>query len=151
MNNISKKIISAVIMLSLAVVMGGCNNDVVEKSYLHDDDLFIKNHTSGILEWESTEYEEVVNAPRYFSIGPSEPLYRGVIVLTDEYADEIMEAYEWAPDDSEIEFSKVDISELDGPWLTSDEFSSDVARSEYESFEYLVFNGEALLFTLKTN
>ena len=146
--NLTRKILVSVIITSVLFAAGGCSNEQVEKAYYHDDDVFIRNHTSGIFEWESTEYEEV-GMESLFSVGPHEPLYRGVIVLTDEYAQKISEEYEWEEIDFDPEFSQIDADGYQGPWRTSEQFSLDAAGSKYEPFEYLVFNGDVIMFSLR--
>ena len=85
------------------------------------------------------------------SMGPHEPLYRGIIYLDEQYAQEISEDYEWEETDVEFDFIKVDVSGLEGPWYSSEKFSEELAKSDYEPFDYVVFNGKELVFRLKTH
>ena len=85
------------------------------------------------------------------SMGPHEPLYRGIIYLDEQYAQEISEDYEWEETDVEFDFIKVDVSGLEGPWYSSVKFSEELAKSDYEPFDYVVFNGKELVFRLKTH
>ena len=46
---------------------------------------------------------------------------------------------------------KVDVSGLEGPWYSSEKFSEELAKYTYEPFDYVVFNGKELVFSLKTH
>lgn len=127
-----------------------CNSGNGEQVYLHDDNTFIENHTSGILDYESISYEEYSGAG-VMSMGPHEPLYRGVICLNEQYARDIFEDYEWEETDVDFIFTKVDVSGLEGPWYSSEQYSKELAKFTYEPFNYVVFNGKELVFSLKTD
>ena len=127
-----------------------CNSGNGEQVYLHDDNTFIENHTSGILDYESISYEEYSGAG-VMSMGPHEPLYRGVICLNEQYARDIFEDYEWEETDVDFTFTKVDVSGLEGPWYSSEQYSKELAKFTYEPFNYVVFNGKELVFSLKTD
>jgi hypothetical protein len=85
------------------------------------------------------------------SMGPHEPLYRGVICLNEQYARDIFEDYEWEETDVDFIFTKVDVSGLEGPWYSSEQYSKELAKFTYEPFNYVVFNGKELVFSLKTD
>ena len=107
------KILSAGILLVFTIGTTACNSGNGEQVYLHNSDTFIENHTSGILDYESISYEEYAGAG-VMSMGPHEPLYRGVICLDEQYAREILEDYEWEETDVDFDFIKVDVSGLEG-------------------------------------
>lgn len=94
------KILSAGILLVFTIGTTACNSGNGEQVYFHNSDAFIENHTSGILDYESISYEEYAGAG-VMSMGPHEPLYRGVICLDEQYAREILENYEWEETDFE--------------------------------------------------
>lgn len=144
------KRLSTVILLVFMFGTTACNSGNGEQAYLHNGDTFIKNHTSGILDYESTSYEEYAGAG-VMSMGPHEPLYRGIIYLEEQYAQDISEDYEWEETDVEFAFTKVDVSGLEGPWYSSEKFSEELAKYTYEPFDYVVFNGKELVFSLKTH
>ena len=144
------KILSAGILLVFTIGTTACNSGNGEQVYLHNSDAFIENHTSGILDYESISYEEYAGGG-VMSMGPHEPLYRGVICLDEQYGREILENYEWEETDVDFDFIKVDVSSLEGPWYSSEQYSEDLAKSKYEPFNYVVFNGKELVFSLKTH
>ncbi len=144
------KRISVVILLAFMFGTTACNSGNGEQVYLHNSDAFIENHTSGILDYESISYEEYAGAG-VMSMGPHEPLYRGIIYLEEQYAQDISEDYEWEETDVEFAFTKVDVSGLEGPWYSSEKFSKELAKYTYEPFDYVVFNGKELVFSLKTH
>ena len=146
----NNKVLSAIILLVLMIGTLACNSGSGEQAYLHDDNIFIKNHTSGIADYESISYEEYIRADAT-GIGPHEPLYRGIIYLDEDYARDIFEEYEWKETDVDFEFLKVDASGLEGPWYSSDKYSEELAASTYEPFDYVVFNGKELVFSLQTH
>ncbi|MCR5405235.1 MAG: hypothetical protein K6E88_00465 [Lachnospiraceae bacterium] len=144
------KRLSAGILFVFTIGTTACNTGNGEQVYLHDDNTFIENHTSGILDYESISYEEYSGAG-VMSMGPHEPLYRGVICLNEQYARDIFEDYEWEETDVDFISSKVDVSGLEGPWYSSEQYSKELAKFTYEPFNYVVFNGKDLVFSLKTD
>ena len=70
-------------MLVFTIGTTACDSGNGEQAYLHNGDAFIKNHTSGILDYESTSYEEYAGVGAA-SMGPHEPLYREIIYLDEQ-------------------------------------------------------------------
>lgn len=108
------------------------------------------NHIDGLDDYESLEYEAVVRTTR-ISMGPHEPEYRGVIVLSGDAADEIWNKYDW--EDAEavsFEFEKIDAGKLNADtWYYSEEFEKDTFK--YGGVNYIYFNGNTVVFSFQTS
>ena len=110
----------------------------------------VMKYVHGLDEYESIKYEAVTNKPSV-AIGPSEPCYRGVIVLKEDLAEDIWDKYEWekaAPED--FEFANIDLSTLkNSTWYYSEEFEKDTIR--YQPVDYIYFNGSEVLFSFRAS
>ena len=142
-------------VLCIAVVLGvaSCSFDpketVTNIQYYNDAGSVFK-YIYGLDDYESIEYEAVVHTTRV-SMGPHEPLYRGVIVLDGDLAEEIWNKYEWQEADPEpFEFEKLDTQSLnDDTWYYSEEFAKDTIK--YEPTDYIYFNGSKVVFSFRAS
>ena len=144
------------LLLLLAVCLIACagtacfdKNNIKQYVQHYDYGGSVMKYVQGLDEYESIEYESVVNKPAV-SIGPSEPLYRGVIVLKDDIAEAVWNKYEWEQADPEFEFVKIDSEILNNStWYYSEEFEKDTIR--YQKDEYIYFNGSEVVFCFRAD
>ena len=153
---VNKRLIK-VFCLTLCPVFGlgvsscGFNPDEpVTKVQYYTEDKPLMNHIDGLNDYKSLEYEAVVRTTRV-SMGPHEPEYRGVIVLTDDAAEEIWNEYEWEEAEPEpFEFEKIDTDKLNSvTWYYSEEFEKDTIK--YEHVNYIYFGDNTVIFSLQTS
>lgn len=125
-------------------------DELVMHVQYYSDAQPLMNHIDGLDDYESLEYESVVRTTRV-SMGPHEPEYRGVIVLSDDVADEIWNKYEWEDAGPvSFEFEKIDAGNLNADtWYYSEEFEKDIVK--YDRVNYIYFNGDTVVFSFQTS
>ena len=112
------------------------------------NDSIIERYLPEIKGYDDFDIEEVYADWGGFSIGPTEYRYRGIIYLTDEEAERLMDAYEWEETDApDFEFGEVDTSSIgEGPWYSCSQFEKD--NIKMVNVYYAVFDGEKLVFDI---
>ena len=137
---------------ALCVLMSACGRngrsadqpeEVVE---LFNDSWVMEKYMDAV-----QDYDHVINEQVYFdwggrSIGPTEYRFRGIVYLTDEEAERLLNEYDWdQADDVQFEFGKMETDFIgDGPWYSSQEFIKDNYSTVIVN--YTVFDGEKLVF-----
>ena len=142
-------LICAVFSLGVCACSFDPNEPVTHVQYYSEAQPLMK-HINGLDDYESLEYEAVVRTTR-ISMGPHEPEYRGVIVLSDDAADEIWNKYEWEDAGTvSFEFEKIDAGKLNADtWYYSEEFEKDTVK--FERVNYIYFNGNTVVFSFQTS
>ncbi len=142
-------LICAVVSLSVCAC-GFDPNELVTSVQYYSEAQPLMNHIDGLDDYESLEYEAVVRTTR-ISMGPHEPEYRGVIVLSGDAADEIWNKYDWEDVESvSFEFEKIDAGKLNADtWYYSEEFEKDTIK--FERVNYIYFNGNTVVFSFQTS
>ncbi len=137
---------------ALCVLMSACGRngrsadqpeEVVE---LFNDSWVMEKYMDAV-----QDYDHVINEQVYFdwggrSIGPTEYRFRGIVYLTVEEAERLLNEYDWdQADDVQFEFGKMETDFIgDGPWYSSQEFIKDNYSTVIVN--YTVFDGEKLVF-----
>lgn len=101
------------------------------------------------------DYEKIVTYVDVFgmhlSMGPTDPQYRGIIYISEEDAQRLLNDYEWEPvEDAKPDCAQVDMTNVsECNWMSSHDFT-------YELFEIVIvnacyFNGvDAIYFDIQT-
>lgn len=144
-----KKIVNCIFLTAMtAFVLAGCKGTPVTEVTYYENTYVMEHYASDFEGFTDTKYEMEVTEMKGFmamDIGPHEPLYRGVIYLSEDKAAEILENYEWTEIESpEFNFSEVDISEFnDSNWYESTKFTRDLFPTL--SIHYVYFDGEGAI------
>lgn len=144
-----------VILICLIVMLCGCgqSNPVEVVSYYQDDNL-MQHYGNTYTDYVSVECEQVIiqwqdASGRESSVGPNEPKYRGVIHLSQEQAEQLMESYDWTEDTPQIVFDSIEYESSDSDsWYTSKEFEKELFTKV--AINYVYFNGaDAIVFEIQ--
>ena len=137
------------------LLLGGCEEEYVSEIVNKKDGYVMEHYTRGEDTYTDTEYEMIVNTIKSHgidvSIGPHEPRYKGVITLTQDKAEELLNAYEWEKTDKqEITFDKVEFSDTEhGEWYCSKAFEKDYFKLVNVNQAY--FDGKnTILYDIQT-
>ena len=147
----SQKVFLFSMICLAACVFAACfdRNKISEHVQYYDYGGPVMKYVQGLDEYESIKYEAVTRKPA-MAIGPSEPLYRGVIVLKEDLAEDIWDKYGWEEVDPEFEFVKIDPVRLNsGTWYYSEEFEKDAIG--YQTVDYIYFNGSEVVFSFRAS
>ena len=156
MGRIMKKTAVAAMLISMLLCLSACSDtvEVVKLCPASSDfvsyygDVTFQNETKATYE---KIYSEVDFFGYRFSIGPTDPQYRGGIYISEEDANDILSKYEWSPAESvELNCENVDLSGFEGcEWLTSPDFEREMFSCAGVNACY--FNGEnAIYFDIQT-
>ena len=145
---ISLFIVSILLMFSFSACMG----QLQEFVYYDTDTKLINNIARDLDGVTGCEYESVRVAMNMFgkpfSMGPTDPTYRGIITLSEEEGQKLLEEYEWELDDTYVlqNIGDIDTSYLKCcEWYTCNDFDSDIFKTVI--VEYVYFNGkDTILF-----
>jgi len=146
------RVLSLTVCLALIPGVSACGFDPdepVTKVQYYTEDKPLMNHIVGLDGYESLEYEAVVHTTKV-SIGPSEPEYRGIIILSDDIADEIWNKYEWKEaEPGPFEFEKIDTCGFDSvTWYYSEGFEKDTIK--HDRVNYIYFSENTVIFSFQT-
>lgn len=149
-----KKFMSAALLGAILLLMTSCSGKPVEVIKYFDDSYVMEHYAKEFTDYDYTEYERTIiewqNAFGFeMSIGPHEPGYRGVIYLTPEQAQSLMDSYEWAEaEPSDVEFQEVDYDvNKDDKWYSSKEFDKELFSMV--AVNYVYFNGvDAIVYDI---
>ncbi|WP_026652196.1 hypothetical protein [Butyrivibrio proteoclasticus] len=118
----------AVACLALSACAGGSTGKADhsnDKVVLIDEVDLAKKLFPDLEGIESTEFEQIVPAGNdRLAVGPSDYIYQGYIVLSDEMAEKYESSYVWT-EDEKYEFEVRTITERKGDWQYSEDFSKD--------------------------
>ena len=156
-----KKLFAAVLITAMVFPMSGCKAlyqldpaSKTEQELVHvlhsGDDVGLRYFDE--LDYTDIEFEEIYwQTNDRLAVGPTEPWYAGVLYLTEEQADELWDEYEWeACDFPDIELYDVEVPQTDSNlWCSSDDFNDTIASQGVQVID-IVFNGDVLVFYLKT-
>lgn len=156
MRRIMKKTAFVAMMLSMLLCLSACTEavEVVKLCPVSSEfasyygDVTFQNETKAKYE---KIYTEVDFFGYRFSIGPTDPQYRGVIYISEEDANILLEKYDWSlAQDVEFNCENVDMSEFeDCEWLISPEFEREMFSCTMVNACY--FNGKnAIYFDIQT-
>jgi len=156
-----KKAVSLILTATMMFAASGCTfTQEYDKSenqapelvhYLHSGDGLTLRYFDE-LDYTGIEYEEIVwESHDRLAVGPNEPWYAGVLYLSEEEADRLWAEYEWeACDFPDIELYDVEVPQTDSNlWCSSDDFNQYIADQAVQVID-IVFNGDVLVFYLKT-
>ena len=151
-----KKLFAAVLATAMMFTMAGCKSlyqldpaSKTEQELVHvlhsGDDVGLRYFDE--LDYTDIEFEEIYwQTNDRLAVGPTEPWYAGVLYLTEEQADELWDECEF-PD---IELYDVEVPQTDSNlWCSSDDFNQYIADQAVQVID-IVFNGDVLVFYLKT-
>ena len=100
---------------------------------------------------ESTEFEVIKHGgdddPRSLP-GPTSYVYQGYMVLTEEAANDLAEAYEWQDFETSVTFEAV--TERSGDYKLDGQFTKDVLKSTYSGRTWFDETNKTILFTVQT-
>ena len=115
-------------------------------STLYNNTWVMDHYMDAVQDYDHVIYEQVYNDWGGRSIGPTEYRFRGIVYLTDEEAERLLNDYEWEEADApEYEFDQVNTGFIgDGPWYSSRDFNKD--NYPAVNVNYSVFDGEKLIF-----
>lgn len=156
-----KKAVSLILTATMMFTMAGCKSlyqldpaSKTEQELVHvlhsGDDVGLRYFDE--LDYTDIEFEEIFwQTNDRLAVGPTEPWYAGVLYLTEEQADELWDEYEWeACDFPDIELYDVEVPQTDSNlWCSSDDFNDTIASQGIQVND-IVFNGDVLVFYLKT-
>ena len=154
----NKRIIQIVtILFMISIILSGCNlqTHTEMKADYHTDtkvtDKYFDNLNITRSEYEAVYPSEYLGKIEIGSMGPSEPIYHGVIFISDMEAERLMQDYEWEKDTS----APPDLGEVNksvtwgGDWYTSKAFNQDVFKQGHD--EDIRFNGkDTIIFSFGT-
>ena len=148
-----KKLICIILPIILILRLFACSTEPQEQISYSTSTAFIKNLTDGKLKGvTSCECETVRVAYRMFgrnfSMGPTDPDYRGIITMSEEEGENLFNQYNWIWDDT---FVLEDIGEIDTSYLQGDKwyFCNDFETETFPTVivHYIRFNGkDTILF-----
>ena len=99
---------------------------------------------------ESTEFEVIRHGgddPRSIP-GPTDYVYQGYIVLTEEAANKLAGAYEWQDFETSVTFES--LTERSGDYKLDGHFTKDVLKSTYSGRTWFDETNKTILFTVQT-
>lgn len=117
--------------LSAIALFGGCEEIPITEITCRKDAFVMEHYTKAADAYTDTEYERVLQTIKVrgmnMSMGPHEPEYRGMILLTDEKAKEIRDKYDWNKAETvEITFEKMEYKiPEDTEWYVAGGFAHD--------------------------
>ena len=135
-------------LVSSCLFMSACGPKKEPKTVvtLYNNTWLMEHYMDAVQDYDHIIYEQVYNDWGGRSIGPTEYRFRGIVYLTDEEAERLLNDYEWEQADTpSYEFEQVDIDFIgEGPWYSSHEFNKD--NYPTVNVKYSVFDGEKLVF-----
>ncbi len=142
-NKISCFILSIILFFSLSA----CSADPQEIITTGSGTAFIKKITEDLDDVKGCKYETIRVAytmfGKNFSMGPTDPSYRGIITLSEEEGERIFKEYNWLLDDT---FTPDGMSEIDTSYLQGEEWyycnDFDVHTFPTVIVNYVRFNGK---------
>lgn len=153
-----RKIVAIVLTVVFAFSAAGCS---IYDSYEYKPQEIVHNRYQGEtstlryvedLDYTYIDYEEAFYSADRLAVGPTEPWYVGVLTLSEDEAQRLLDEYEW----EECEFPELEIYDVqmsdpsDSTWYTSDEFNQTIEDKGGVTVNNIVFNGSELVFYLKT-
>ena len=129
---------------------GGDRDQTTKEVTLYNDSWVMEQYIDTIKDYDKVEYEKIVLTYGITDgLGPHEARFRGIVYLTEDEAEKLMDEYEWTETDApEFEFDEVDDSVLgEGPWYRSNAFEK--ANFKTLNVYYAVFDGEHLVFDIQ--
>ena len=142
-NKISCFILSILLFFSFTA----CSGEEKETITTGSDTALIKKLTEDLDGITGCEYETIRRAytmfGQNFSMGPTDPSYRGIITLSEEEGKRIFKEYYWLLDDTFMAdgMSDIDTSDLQGEdWYYCNSF--DVHTFPTAIVHYVRFNGK---------
>ena len=148
---------SGIFLLALSVIalFGGCEEIPITEITCRKDAFVMEHYTKAADAYTDTEYERVLQTIKVrgmdMSIGPHEPEYRGMFLLTDEKAKEIQDKYDWNKAETlEITFEKMEYKiPEEAEWYVSWEFAHDYFK--LVSVKQIYFDGKnTILYDIQT-
>ena len=142
-NKTSYFILSILLLFSLSA----CSGEPQEIITTGSGTAFIENLTEDLEGIDGCEYETIRLTYRMFgrnfSMGPTDPSYRGIITLSEEEGERIFKEYNWISDDTFTadNMSEIDTSSLRGEdWYYCNDF--EVHTFPTVIVHYVRFNGK---------
>ena len=147
MKKYAKVIITAVVVLIVLAVLAFCAIPKYPQEFItyHKDKVYTNNYVSKLEGVVSCEYEKIDKAyvflGKKYSLGPTDPAYRGIITLSEEEGKKIFNDYDWHLDDEFVpEIGSLDTANLkDDEWYFNYDFDNDYF---YMGLGYVRFNGK---------
>lgn len=156
-----KKAINLILTTAILFTLSGCYSMYQLDPTSRTEQEIVHNRYQGEtstlryvedLDYTYIDYEEAFYSADRLAVGPTEPWYVGVLTLSDDEAQRLLDEYEW----EECEFPELEIYDVqmsdpsDSTWYTSDEFNQTIEDKGGVTVNNIVFNGSELVFYLKT-
>lgn len=143
-----KKIILFVLPFIIFLPLFACSGEPEEQiTHSTSTELIKKLSGDDLKGIKSCEYETVRLAYKMFgknfSMGPTDPSYRGIITLSEEEGENLFNQYNWLWNDSFVlqDIGEIDTSYLQGnKWYYSNDFNVKVFPTVIVN--YIYFNGK---------
>ena len=155
-----KKITAITIMLLCIIcLLAGCSPKEVEtaKRKLDGRD-FIAENVPNLTDVKMVQYESYYKSYRILgrdmSFSPSDPGYRGIITLSEEEGQKLMQEYTWTKTSDPLpEMLEIDLTSYQGQdWYYSDDFYNDYFRNPTMYGEFVRFNGtDTIIFDYQSH